>query len=121
MKKVLIVEDQAEIRELIRITLEFENYDIHEAPDGPTGLAQAQSLKPDLVMLDVMMPGGIDGVEVCKRIKADPALRRTKIVMLSAKGQQADKAAGLSAGADEYLVKPFSPLTLMEVVSKVLR
>jgi DNA-binding response OmpR family regulator len=121
MRSVLIVEDQPEIRELIRITLEFDNYQIDEAGTGPEGLEKAAAMKPDLMLLDVMMPGGIDGVEVCKRIRANPALRKTKIIMLSAKSQSTDRAAGKSAGADEYLTKPFSPLELMEVIHRVLR
>ncbi len=121
MRSVLIVEDQPEIRELIRITLEFDNYKIDEAGTGPEGLEKAWSMKPDLMLLDVMMPGGLDGVEVCKRVRANPALRKTKIIMLSAKSQSSDRAAGKAAGADEYLTKPFSPLELMEVIHRVLR
>lgn len=120
MKKVLIVEDQDDIRELIRVTLEFENYELHEAANGATALSQAERARPDLVLLDVMMPGGMDGIEVCRRMRADGALRRTKIVMLTAKGQQADRAAGMTAGADDYLTKPFSPLELIKVVNKLI-
>lgn len=120
MKKVLIVEDQADIRELIRVTLEFEHYEIHEAANGTDGLTAAQRLKPDLILLDVMMPGGLDGIEVCKRVRASADLRRTKVVMLTAKTQPADRAAGLAAGADEYLLKPFSPLDLTKLVAKMI-
>jgi len=121
MKKILIVEDQEEIRELIRVTLEFDDYEIDEAPNGDEGLSKAASVKPDLVLLDVMMPGGLNGLQVCQRIKGDPALKRTKVILLTARGQEADKQAGLKAGADEYLVKPFSPMELMKVIGKVLR
>lgn len=120
VKKVLIVEDQADIRELIRVTLELEPYELHEAEDGLTGLTAAQRLKPDLLLLDVMMPGAMDGLEVCRRVRATSELRRTRIVMLTAKGQAGDKSAGLAAGADEYLIKPFSPLDLMKIVSKMI-
>jgi len=72
MKKILIVEDHADIRKLIRMTLEFDNYEIHEAADGVSGLKAAQDVKPDLVLMDVMMPGELDGLQVCQRIKADP-------------------------------------------------
>lgn len=120
-KKILIVEDQEEIRELIRVTLEFDDYEIHEAADGTEGLAQAQRLRPDLMLLDVMMPGGLNGLEVCQKVKADAGLKRTKVVLLTARGQEADKQAGAKAGADEYLIKPFSPLELMKVISKVIR
>ncbi|MEJ6006428.1 response regulator [Paucibacter sp. AS339] len=121
MKKILIVEDQEEIRELIRVTLEFDDYEIDEAPNGDEGLRKAGSFKPDLMLLDVMMPGGLNGLQVCQRVKADPALKRTKVVLLTARGQEADKQAGLKAGADEYLIKPFSPMELMKVIGKVLR
>lgn len=121
MKKILIVEDQQEIRELIRVTLEFEDYEIAEAGTGDAALRMLQGYQPDLILLDVMMPGGIDGIEVCRRVKSDPALRRAKVVMLTAKSQASDRAAGLTAGADDYLVKPFSPLDLMKTIMRVLR
>ena len=116
MKRVLIVEDQADIRKLIRMTLEFEDYEIHEASDGAAGLRIARDIKPDLMLLDVMMPGGIDGLEVCRRIRANPRHRRTKILMLSAR----DREVGREVGADEYLVKPFSPLQLIETIERLL-
>lgn len=114
MKKILIVDDHADIRRLIRLTLEFERYDIVEAADGPSALALAASTRPDVVLLDVMMPGDVDGLEVCRRIKADVALGGAKVIMLSARGQARDREAGLQAGADAYLVKPFSPLQLID-------
>jgi len=120
MKRVLIVEDQADIRKLIRMTLEFEDYEIHEANDGAAGLRVAREMKPDLMLLDVMMPGGINGLQVCQRIKADPALRHTKVVMLTARDQPADRQAASAAGADHYLAKPFSPIELLNTVSRLL-
>ncbi len=120
MRKILIVEDQPEIRELIRLTLEFDDYEIFEAGTGAAALAIAEKQRPDLVLLDVMMPGGMDGVEVCRRIKADANLRRIKVVMLSAKSQANDKTAGLNAGADTYLTKPFSPVELMTTINRVI-
>lgn len=120
-KKILIVEDQEEIRELIRVTLEFDDYEIHEAANGTEGLAQAERLSPDLILLDVMMPGGLNGLDVCQRVKAHAALKRTKVVLLTARGQESDRQAGVRAGADAYLIKPFSPLELMKVISKVIR
>jgi CheY-like chemotaxis protein len=121
MKRILIVDDHAEIRDLIRLTLEFEPFHIHEAASGAAALEAAARLKPNLVMLDVMMPGGLDGVQVCQRIRANPDLKDTRVVMLSAKSQPTDVAAGKAAGADAYLTKPFSPLELMDVVNRVLR
>ncbi|MBL8335046.1 MAG: response regulator [Rubrivivax sp.] len=116
MKRILIVEDQAEIRELIRMTLEIEDWDIQEASDGVTGLDLARKTKPDVVLLDVMMPGGMDGFTVCERLRADPGFKRTSIVMLTAMGRTEDKERGLKAGADAYLAKPFSPRNLLSVI-----
>lgn len=117
-KKILVVEDNSDIRRLIRITLEFEDVQILEAPDGSTGLQLAARERPDVAVLDVMMPGGTDGLEVCRRIKADPDLAATKVIMLSACGAPRDIAAATEAGACAYLVKPFSPIELTMVVAK---
>ena len=120
MKRLLIVEDQADIRKLIRMTLEFEDYDIHEAVTGVEGLRKAIEIAPDLILLDVMMPGELDGLAVCARVRADPALRQTKVVLLSARSQLQDFEAGTRAGADAYLAKPFSPLQLIESIERLL-
>jgi CheY-like chemotaxis protein len=120
MKRLLIVEDQADIRKLIRMTLEFEEYDIHEAVNGVEGLRKAIEITPDLILLDVMMPGELDGLAVCARVRADPALRQTKVVLLSARSQLQDFEAGTRAGADAYLAKPFSPLQLIESIERLL-
>jgi len=114
MKKILIVDDHADIRRLIRMTLEFEDYEIHEAANGDAAMEQARKLLPDFVLMDVMMPGGIDGLEACRQMRADPTLRKTHVILLSARGQARDKEAGLKAGAHDYLVKPFSPLQLID-------
>ena len=120
MKRVLIVEDQADIRKLIRMTLEFEDYEIQEASDGASGLRVAREFKPDLMLLDVMMPGELDGLQVCQRIKRDEATRHIRVVLLTARGQARDRETGREAGADEYLVKPFSPLQLIETIERLL-
>jgi two-component system, OmpR family, phosphate regulon response regulator PhoB len=120
MKRVLIVEDQADIRKLIRMTLEFEPYEIHEAADGAFGLRMAGAVRPDLMLLDVMMPGELDGLQVCERIKSDPATMDIKVVLLTARGQVRDREAGKAAGADDYLVKPFSPLQLIETIERLM-
>ena len=104
MKRILIVEDQTDIRELIRMSLESTDFEIHEAEDGEAAIQLTRQLNPDLLLLDVMMPGALDGLAVCQRLKGDPAHRRTRIVMLSARSGQADRQAGLRAGADDYLV-----------------
>lgn len=100
MRKILIVEDHADIRKLLRMTLEFEEYDIQEAADGDAGWDTAQAFVPDVVLLDVMMPGQMNGLDVCRRIKSTPELHHTKVVMLTARGQSGDREAGIQAGAD---------------------
>ena len=100
--------------------LEFEAYEIAEAPDGAQGLRMAQEIQPDLMLLDLMMPGELDGLQVCQRIKADPALAHIKVVLLTARGQASDLDAGQTVGADEYLVKPFSPLQLVDTIERLM-
>ena len=116
MQNILIVEDHADIRRLIRMTLEFEAFDIHEAADAQTGWDMARALRPDVLLLDVMMPGPINGLDLCRAVKADPALAGVPVVMLSARGSSTDREAGIAAGADAYLVKPFSPMQLLELI-----
>jgi DNA-binding response OmpR family regulator len=115
-KRILIVDDNQELRSLIRMTLEFNDYEIHEAEDGPHAMRLINVVKPDVVILDIMMPGEFDGLEVCKRVKSDAATADTKIILLSAMGQKKDVDLGLEAGANSYLTKPFSPLTLLDEV-----
>lgn len=117
MKQVLVIEDQAEIRELIRMTLELEAFDIHEAADGTAGLNAARRLRPSVILLDVMMPGSLDGFDVCRQVKADTNLRRTRVVMLTARASAEDKARAHQAGADDFLSKPFSPRQLLATVA----
>lgn len=117
MTKILIVDDHSDIRKLIRMTLEFDGYEIHEAVDGESALQVAAACRPDLVLLDVMMPGAFDGLECCRRLKADPVLRHAHVMLLSARGQARDREAGLLAGAEGYLVKPFSPLQLIDCIA----
>ncbi|APW37244.1 two-component system response regulator [Rhodoferax koreense] len=119
MKKVLIIEDHADIRKLLRMTLEFEDYDIYEATDGDTGLVMARDLRPDVMLVDVMMPGLLNGLDVCRATKRDSALRGTSVVMLTARGQSSDREAGMAAGADDYLIKPFSTLQVLETLRRI--
>ena len=114
--RILITEDQPDICKLIRMTLEFGDFEIHEAHDGESGLNMARAIMPTVMLLDVMMPGLLDGYQVCSRIKQDPELKKIQVVMLTARGQATDLAAGEAAGADAYLVKPFSPLELIDRV-----
>ena len=120
MKKILIVDDHADIRRLIRLTLEFESYHIFEAADGESAIELAKVNHPDVVLLDVMMPGKINGLEVCRHIKADAGLTGVTVILLSACGQARDREAGLQAGADAYLVKPFSPLQLIDYLAATM-
>ena len=121
MKKILIVEDQADIRKLLRMTLESGAYEVMEVPTADEAWAVAQRNKPDIVLLDMMMPGTLDGLEVCCRIKTSYDLRHTLVVLLTARDSAEDREAGFNAGADEYLVKPFSTLKLLETIEKLER
>ena len=119
MHKVLLVDDHSDIRRLIRITL-GKDFEVLEAEDGLTGLQIARSQKPDLVVLDVMMPGEMNGLEVLDAIKADPALAQTRVIMVTARGQARDYEDGMSRGADAYFIKPFSPLQLIAAIKNTL-
>lgn len=117
-KRILIVDDHAELRKLVRLTLGPE-YEIREAVNGRDALDACRAFAPDLVLLDVMMPGELDGYQVCAAIRADPTLAATRVVLLTARGQRADRAQGIGIGADEYVVKPFSPLALIDLVERM--
>jgi DNA-binding response OmpR family regulator len=119
MPTILVVDDEPPILELVRFTLEDEQIRVLEADDGVKALEAALAARPDLILLDVQMPR-LDGLEVCRRLRADASLAGTRIVMLTAAGQDADRARGLAAGADEYLTKPFSPLALFTLVRSLL-
>jgi two-component system phosphate regulon response regulator PhoB len=119
-ERILVVEDEEDILELIRYNLTREGYRVSTALSGEEGLRAALHEKPDLVVLDLMLPG-IDGIEVCRRLKADPQTRYTPVVMVTAKGEEADVVAGLELGADDYLTKPFSPKVLVARLRAVIR
>jgi len=119
MKKILIVEDHLDIRKLLKMTLEFDDFEIHEASTGDAGWVLAQELQPDIVLLDVMMPGTLTGLDVCRRIKDDPRMRHTKVIMLTARVQASDREMGMAAGADDYLMKPFSTLQVLEKIYRM--
>jgi len=121
MKKILVVDDQKEIRELVEITLRRSDYLILQAGTGPEAIEIARREKPTLILLDVMMPeGGMDGFDVCTQLKNDPKTAAITIIMLTALGQEKDKTRGNAAGADDYFTKPFSPLKLINKVDEVL-
>lgn len=120
MKTILIVDDQPEVRELVSVTLEVGTHRTLTAASGAEALEIARREQPDLILLDVMLPGGPDGIEVCRRLKSDAATQGIHIVMLTARGQERDRQNGFEAGADDYFIKPFSPLQLIQKVEEVL-
>jgi two-component system response regulator MprA len=116
-ERILVIEDEPQIADLLRRGLIYEGYTVEVAPDGETGLAAARDRPPDVVLLDLMLPG-IDGLSVCRRLRA---AGNTPILILTAKDAVADRVAGLDAGADDYLVKPFSFDELLARVRALLR
>ena len=119
-KKVLVVDDEEDIRDLVAYTLSRENYQVRTACDGEQALEEIAKEKPDLVVLDLMLPG-IDGLEVCRRIKSQPENTDVCVIMLTAKSEESDQVIGLGMGADNYMVKPFSSRVLVAKIGAVLR
>ncbi len=119
-KKILIVEDEKDILQLVKLYLEKEGYRTVTASTGSEGLAQVRTEKPDLVVLDLMLPE-IDGLEICKRLRAAPDTAMLPIIMLTAKAEESDTIIGLELGADDYVTKPFSPKTLVARVKALFR
>jgi two-component system OmpR family response regulator len=120
MMDILIVEDEPEIAKLIQLTLEREGFSCNWSPDGLTALQMFVQQQPDVIILDLMLPG-LDGLEVCARIRQKSGLKDPYILMLTAKGEEIDRIVGLSTGADDYMVKPFSPTELVARVRALLR
>lgn len=118
--RVLIVEDEPDIRALVVHHLRRDGYEVSSASSGEDALRQVQAAPPDLILLDLMMPA-MDGLEVCRRLRRDPATATLPVVMLTAKGDEVDRVLGLELGADDYIVKPFSPKELLARVRAVLR
>jgi diguanylate cyclase (GGDEF)-like protein len=118
--RLLIVDDDRDICRYVEVNLTLEGYEVHVEHDGEAAVATALRLQPDLILLDVMMPG-LDGYEVCKRLRHDPRTTNASIIMLTAKSLSADKVIGLTAGADDYIAKPFDPPELVARVASVLR
>jgi len=116
---VLIADDEPYVVELVRVTLEDDRVRVFEAADGQTALAVAEALAIDLVLLDVHLPD-LNGLEVCRALRANPRSATARIVMLTAAAQQDDVMRGLAAGADDYLTKPFSPVRLLSLVDRLL-
>jgi DNA-binding response OmpR family regulator len=111
--RVLVVDDDPTIRDVLRVMLGFEGCQVVDAPDGESALVMSAAIRPDVVILDVTMPG-INGFEVCRQLKSGPAPPR--VVMLTARDHPKDERLGLDAGADAYLRKPFSPLEVLDMV-----
>ena len=118
--EILIVEDEKEIAQLINSCLTRERFTCHMVHDGLSALSSAKSIQPDLIILDLMLPE-LDGLEVCSRIRNEGFAKDPYILMLTAKGEEIDRVIGLSTGADDYLVKPFSPIELVARVRALLR
>lgn len=118
-KKILIADDNENIREALTYLLEDEGYKLWLAKDGADALKKVREFKPDVLFLDIMMPE-INGYDVCRKIKADPELKSTYVIMLTAKGQVAEQERGKEVGADEYIVKPFSPMEILAKVKSIL-
>jgi two-component system, OmpR family, phosphate regulon response regulator PhoB len=120
LRTVLIADDESSMRLLVHATIESDDYAVLEAADGSEAWTMLQAHRPSLVLLDVQMPGR-SGLDVLRSIKADPSLKATKVILLTSKAQESDVEAGLIAGADFYLTKPFSPLDLLTRVEEALQ
>lgn len=120
MATILVVDDEEPIQELLRFNLEKEGNKVWLAKDGQEALDQVEKEQPDLIVLDVMLPG-MDGLEVCRRLRQNPKFQEIPIIMLTAKGEEIDKVLGLELGADDYMTKPFSPRELLARIKARLR
>jgi two-component system phosphate regulon response regulator PhoB len=118
MRKLLMADDESGVRSLVKMTLESDAYEIIEASDGEEALRLAREHRPDLMLLDVSMPG-MTGFDVCRSLKDDPETEGIKVIMLTARAQQMDMEEGQKAGADDYFTKPFSPVALLKKVDEV--
>ncbi len=119
-EKVLVIEDEPDIREVMVYNLSREGYRVLEAKDGEKGLEKARREAPDLILLDLMLPS-LDGVEVCRLLRSDPLTQAVPVIMVTAKSEESDVVLGFGVGADDYVAKPFSPKELMARVGALLR
>jgi CheY-like chemotaxis protein len=120
MARILLVDDNGPVRRLLTLTISRTTHEVREATNGAEALEAIAQWRPHLVFLDIMMPGDIDGLEVCRRVKQDASLGKVIVVLLTARGQSADVEAGYAAGADDYLVKPVSPTKLSQLTERLL-
>jgi two-component system, OmpR family, phosphate regulon response regulator PhoB len=118
-KKILIVDDSIEIRELVMATLEVEKYQVFEAPDGAKAVELATLEKPDVIIMDVSLPGRIDGIEATRIIKRNAETRSCKILILTGTDEKKLREKGFRAGATDFFLKPFSPLELLEKIESI--
>jgi len=118
-KKILVVEDESEFRMMLRTRLEANNYEVSEAEDGAAGLEKARNTKPDLVILDVMLPK-MDGYKVARLLKFDEKHRNIPIIMLTARSQQTDRETGMAVGGDAYLTKPYESEDVLEIIDRLI-
>jgi CheY-like chemotaxis protein len=118
LRRVLVIDDDPLILEVLKTVLDLEEFEVDTAEDGEAGLRRLADQRPDVIVCDVMMPG-IDGLEVCRRIKGDPGTADLPVVLLTARDRSEDRAAGEAAGCDAYLIKPFSPLHLIDVIGAI--
>lgn len=119
-KRVILLEDEEDIAALIKLQADISGYNLHVETDGINGLKAIEREKPELVVLDIMLPG-LNGFDVCRRMKANPELKKIPIIIISAKSDELDMVLGLELGADDYVAKPFSPKVLFSRVKAVLR
>ena len=120
MKRVLIIEDDRDIVELVRYNLANEGFQVNAAFDGSSGLSSLKKTPPDLLLLDLMLPK-MSGLDICREVRKDESLNRLPVLMLTARGDEADRVVGLEMGADDYVTKPFSPRELIARVKALLR
>jgi two-component system alkaline phosphatase synthesis response regulator PhoP len=118
-KKILVVDDEVYILHILDFSLGAEGYEVLTAADGDEAIRMARTEKPDLIVLDIMMPK-VDGFEACRRLKADPETSAIPVILLTAKGREVDRQMGMEVGADDYIVKPFSPTRLIEKIGSYL-
>src|SRR5580700_3029314 len=119
-KRILLIEDEEDIAALIKLQAEVSGYKLHVEVDGINGFRAIEREKPDLVILDIMLPGQ-NGFDVCRKMKANPELRNIPVIILTAKREELDMVLGLELGADDYVAKPFSPKVLFSRIKAVLR
>ena len=118
--KVLVVDDEEYIQHILNFSFGAEGYEVVTASDGEEGVSKAKDEKPDVIVMDIMMPK-MDGYEACKQIKTDPQTKDIPVILLTAKGRDADRKLGSEVGADDYVVKPFSPGRLIERVEGIMK